>query len=157
VPEQATPPSSARGTVTEGIAESSQAESQESLSGAVSEDSQADNQTIYYDEAQKRFYTIVTRSGKTFYMIIDEAKADDNAYLLTEVTENDLLNFAEASSSEGTSSEPAYEQAELRKRRFHQSKTKHMFRRKSAQARRLLPQKRRKAAGAAVQDCWYFC
>lgn len=39
------------------------------------------------------FYVISTESGKTFYMIIDKSKRDNNAYLLTEASENDLLNF----------------------------------------------------------------
>ncbi|SDB49792.1 CD1107 family mobile element protein [Butyrivibrio sp. INlla16] len=44
-------------------------------------------------EEGKEFYTIETRSGKTFYMVIDKSKTDDNAYLLTEASEDDLMNF----------------------------------------------------------------
>ncbi|NCB93606.1 MAG: DUF4366 domain-containing protein [Clostridia bacterium] len=41
----------------------------------------------------KSFYTITTKSGKTFYLIIDNTKSDNNVYLLTEVSEQDLMNF----------------------------------------------------------------
>lgn len=43
----------------------------------------------------KEFYTIRTKSGKIFYLIVDMDKTDDNVYLLTEVGENDLLNFTD--------------------------------------------------------------
>lgn len=39
------------------------------------------------------FYIVQTPSGKTFYMVIDKASSDNNAYLLTEANEADLLNF----------------------------------------------------------------
>lgn len=39
------------------------------------------------------FYVVETKSGKTFYMVIDKSQADNNAYLLTEADEADLLNF----------------------------------------------------------------
>ena len=44
----------------------------------------------------KEFYTIRTNSGKIFYLIVDMDKTDDNVYLLTEVGENDLLNFTDS-------------------------------------------------------------
>lgn len=43
----------------------------------------------------KEFYTIRTKSGKIFYLIVDMDKTDDNVYLLTEASENDLLNFTD--------------------------------------------------------------
>ena len=39
------------------------------------------------------FYVIETASGKKFYMVIDKAQSDNNAYLLSEASEADLLNF----------------------------------------------------------------
>ena len=36
---------------------------------------------------------IQTKSWKTFYLIIDNDQSSDNVYLLTEVSEQDLLNF----------------------------------------------------------------
>lgn len=44
----------------------------------------------------KEFYTIRTKSEKIFYLIVDMDKTDDNVYLLTEVGENDLLNFTDS-------------------------------------------------------------
>lgn len=41
----------------------------------------------------KGFYTIQTKSGKTFYLIVDNTKNTENVYLLTEVSEQDLMNF----------------------------------------------------------------
>lgn len=41
----------------------------------------------------KEFYTISTKSGKIFYLIVDNDRQEDNVYFLTEVGEKDLLNF----------------------------------------------------------------
>lgn len=43
--------------------------------------------------AGKEFYTISTKSGKVFYLIIDNEQSQDNVYFLTEVDEQDLMNF----------------------------------------------------------------
>ena len=47
------------------------------------------------DKGGKEFYTIKTKSDKVFYLIVDKDKTDENVYLLTEVGENDLLNFTD--------------------------------------------------------------
>ena len=44
-------------------------------------------------KGSKQFFTIKTESGKTFYIVVDESYGTQTAYLLTEVNENDLLNF----------------------------------------------------------------
>ena len=41
----------------------------------------------------KQFFTIKTKSDKTFYIVVDESYNQQTAYLLTEASENDLLNF----------------------------------------------------------------
>ncbi len=41
----------------------------------------------------KQFFTIKTKSDKTFYLVVDESYNEQTAYLLTEASENDLLNF----------------------------------------------------------------
>ena len=41
----------------------------------------------------KEVYTIETPSGKTFYMIVDKENDGNNAYLLTQAGEADILNF----------------------------------------------------------------
>ena len=45
------------------------------------------------DNKGKEFYTITTASEKTFYLIIDNNQSSENVYLLTQCSENDLLNF----------------------------------------------------------------
>ncbi len=45
------------------------------------------------NDGGKEFYTITTASDKIFYLIIDKDRSQENVYLLTEVNENDLLNF----------------------------------------------------------------
>ncbi|MBF2599147.1 CD1107 family mobile element protein [Listeria seeligeri] len=41
----------------------------------------------------KTFYTITTKDEQTFYIIVDNTKASDNVYLLTDVTQDDLANL----------------------------------------------------------------
>ena len=53
----------------------------------------ADSVTKTAAEGTKEFYTISTKSGKIFYLIIDNSKSQDNVYFLTEVSEKDLMNF----------------------------------------------------------------
>lgn len=55
-------------------------------------------QGIDESTAGKEFYTIQTKSEKVFYLIIDKSKKENNVYLLTEVSENDLLNFSDSKS-----------------------------------------------------------
>lgn len=68
---EATEPSNAVGTVTEYSTES------------VAEG----------EDKGKEFYTITTASDKVFYLIIDNNQSSENVYLLTQCSENDLLNF----------------------------------------------------------------
>jgi hypothetical protein len=44
---------------------------------------------------EKEFFVIKTRNDKIFYLIIDRTRMSDNVYLVTEVDEEDLLNFLE--------------------------------------------------------------
>jgi|GEM_PF-390161 len=80
-PNSATPPSSATGTTT--------TEAQDGTGSVTDSGTQTDVNT------GKQFVTVQTKSGKIFYLIIDHDKSTDNVFLLTEVTENDLLNFVE--------------------------------------------------------------
>lgn len=83
---QASQPTEAKGTVDErtvtGIEEQ-----------LAQEGETADTVTKTGTEDTKEFYTISTKSGKIFYLIIDNSKAQDNVYFLTEVSEKDLMNF----------------------------------------------------------------
>ena len=50
-------------------------------------------------EAAREFYTIKTKSGKVFYLIVDKEKeTEGDVYFLTEISENDLLNVTENNS-----------------------------------------------------------
>ena len=83
---QASQPTDAKGTVDErtvtGIEEqlSQEGETAETVTKTGTEDT-------------KEIYTISTKSGKIFYLIVDNTKAQDNVYFLTEVSEKDLMNF----------------------------------------------------------------
>ena len=83
---QASEPTDAKGTVDErtvtGIEEQ-----------LAQEGETADTVTKTATEGAKEFYTISTKSGKIFYLIIDNSKSQDNVYFLTEVSEKDLMNF----------------------------------------------------------------
>lgn len=54
---------------------------------------QTENITKTGSEGGKEFFTISTKSGKIFYLIIDNEKSQDNVYFLTEASERDLMNF----------------------------------------------------------------
>jgi hypothetical protein len=53
------------------------------------------NDRYHDEETGKQFVIFKTESGKVFYLMIDHDKGTDNVYLLTEVGEDDLLNFVE--------------------------------------------------------------
>jgi hypothetical protein len=44
--------------------------------------------------AQREFFTIKTAAGNVFYIVVDKEKTSDNVYLLTPVTESDLIKLA---------------------------------------------------------------
>lgn len=46
------------------------------------------------DNAKKVFYTVSTDTGETFYLVVDQSKSTDNAYLLNTVTLEDLKSLA---------------------------------------------------------------
>ncbi len=43
----------------------------------------------------REFYTIMTKTGKVFYLVIDRTKDEETVHFLTAITENDLLNVTE--------------------------------------------------------------
>ena len=50
---------------------------------------------VYTDEDGRKFYTVQTQAGNTFYLIIDFAKQSENVYFLDAVAEKDLLALIE--------------------------------------------------------------
>lgn len=83
---QASDPTEARGTVDE-----------RTITGIEEELAQSGEsaETIRHTATQgtKEFYAISTKSGKTFYLIVDNSQTENNVYFLTEVSERDLMNF----------------------------------------------------------------
>ena len=83
---QASEPTEARGTVDE-----------RTITGIEEELAQSGEKVDSIDQTAqkggKEFYTISTKSGKIFYLIVDNDRQENNVYFLTEVGEKDLLNF----------------------------------------------------------------
>ena len=92
----ASKPTSATATVTEQENTGNETDT-EADTGRVQGESSASGMTTgtVQDKGGKEFYTIKTKSDKVFYLIVDKDKTDENVYLLTEVGENDLLNFTD--------------------------------------------------------------
>jgi hypothetical protein len=107
-PAQASPPSVARGSVVDSPSPAASGSQPEASSSEAArheaESSQAASSTANNQDKSKEFYTIKTKSDKVFYMIIDEKGGEDNVYLLTEVNENDLLNFVQVDETSSASS-----------------------------------------------------
>lgn len=82
---EASKPSKARGTVTENV------------------DNANNEYPIYHGNSEcrdysadaRQFVTFTTKNGKSFYLIINHDEEDENVMLLTEVSEDDLLNMVE--------------------------------------------------------------
>lgn len=83
---QASEPTQARGTVEERTVTGIEKELAQS-----GESAESVTQTAV--DGTKEFYTISTKSGKVFYLVVDNSKSQDNVYFLTEVSDKDLMNF----------------------------------------------------------------
>ncbi len=47
------------------------------------------------DASGKIFYTVTTKEGEVFYLVVDQNRSDNNVYLLTQATVNDLQYLAD--------------------------------------------------------------
>lgn len=47
------------------------------------------------DTSGKVFYTVTTKEGEVFYLVVDQNRSDNNVYLLTQTTVNDLQHLAD--------------------------------------------------------------
>ena len=65
------------------------------LAGTVLPSGTGTVKEVYTDEDGRRFYTIQTPAGNTFYLIIDFTQQTENVYFLDAVAEKDLLALAE--------------------------------------------------------------
>lgn len=55
----------------------------------------------YYSADARQFVTFTTKNGKTFHLIINHDEDSENVMLLTEVSEDDLLNMVETKKETG--------------------------------------------------------
>ena len=58
-------------------------------------DSSDNKEADKYSADARQFITFQTKSGKTFHLIINHDEQSENVMLLTEVSEDDLLNMVE--------------------------------------------------------------
>ena len=85
----ASSPSKARGTVTE---DKDNANKDYPIHHGDSSDNK---ETDQYSADARQFITFQTKNGKTFHLIINHDEDSENVMLLTEVSEDDLLNMVE--------------------------------------------------------------
>ncbi|OLS01875.1 CD1107 family mobile element protein [Tissierella creatinophila] len=94
-PYEPTDPSQARGTITESVgADNREYPRKSEITDAI--DGPNGGQMKERPKADAReFLTFQTKSGKVFHLIINHDEPDSNVQLLTEVSEQDLLNMIE--------------------------------------------------------------
>lgn len=82
----ATPPSKARGTVTE---------NKDNANKDYPIHDGEDKSNSDYSADARQFITFTTKNGKVFHLVINHDEESENVMLLTEVSEDDLLNMVE--------------------------------------------------------------
>lgn len=82
-------------------------------------DSSDNKETDQYSADARQFITFQTKNGKTFHLIINHDEDSENVMLLTEVSEDDLLNMVEKKETpkqEITKEEPTKEEVKPEKK-----------------------------------------
>ncbi|EJF13946.1 PF14283 domain protein [Oribacterium parvum ACB8] len=82
-------------------------------------DSSDNKETDQYSADARQFITFQTKNGKTFYLIINHDEDSENVMLLTEVSEDDLINMVEkkeAPKQEVVKEEPVKEEVKPEKK-----------------------------------------
>lgn len=109
----ASAPSKARGTVTEN-------KDNANKDYPIHHGDSSDNkETDQYSADARQFITFQTKNGKTFHLIINHDEDSENVMLLTEVSEDDLLNMVEkkeAPKQEVVKEEPVKEEVKPEKK-----------------------------------------
>ncbi|HEL2413104.1 TPA: DUF4366 domain-containing protein [Streptococcus suis] len=109
----ASAPSKARGTVTEN-------KDNANKDYPIHHGDSSDNkETDMYSADARQFITFQTKNGKTFHLIINHDEDSENVMLLTEVSEDDLLNMVEkkeAPKQEVVKEEPVKEEVKPEKK-----------------------------------------
>ena len=88
---------------TKSSSSSTKSSSSSTKKSGVEEDDEEEDMEV--DSASKitaegrEFYTIMTKTGKVFYLVIDRTKDEETVHFLTDITENDLLNATEDNKS----------------------------------------------------------
>lgn len=111
--EVASSPSKARGTVTEN-------KDNANKDYPIHHEDSSDNKEMdQYSADTRQFITFQTKNGKTFHLIINHDEDSENVMLLTEVSEDDLLNMVEkkeAPKQEVVKEEPIKEEVKPEKK-----------------------------------------
>ena len=111
--EVASSPSKARGTVTEN-------KDNANKDYPIHHEDSSDNKEMdQYSADARQFITFQTKNGKTFHLIINHDEDSENVMLLTEVSEDDLLNMVEkkeAPKQEVVKEEPVKEEVKPEKK-----------------------------------------
>lgn len=104
----ASSPSKARASVTENV------DNANNKYPVHHNDGEDNKSTDMYSADARQFITFTTKNGKTFHLIINHDEDSENVMLLTEVSEDDLLNMVEkkeAPKQEITKEEPQKEES----------------------------------------------
>ncbi len=116
----ATKPSKARATVTENVDQNAKDVTPKIEEKQKQPEEKADNEID-----MRQFMRIKTASGKEFLIVVDHGKDKENVQMLTEVSEQDLLNLIEGQSVEDkmkAEQEAARLQLEQERKEFEENK-----------------------------------
>lgn len=94
-PYEPTDPSQARGTITESVGADNREYPRRSEITDIIEETSGGQMKDRPKADAREFLTFQTKSGKVFHLIINHDEPDSNVQLLTEVSEQDLLNMIE--------------------------------------------------------------
>jgi len=108
-PYDPTDPSQARGTITESVgADNKEYPRRSEITDTIKENSGGQIKERPKADARE-FLTFQTKSGKVFHLIINHDEPDSNVQLLTEVSEQDLLNMIEQEEERNGATKPKEE------------------------------------------------
>ena len=108
-PYDPTDPSQARGTITESVgADNKEYPRRSEITDTIKENSGGQMKERPKADARE-FLTFQTKSGKVFHLIINHDEPDSNVQLLTEVSEQDLLNMIEQEEERNGATKPKEE------------------------------------------------
>lgn len=116
----ATKPSKARATVTENVDQNAK-----DVTPKIEEKQKQPEEKTDNEIDMRQFMSIKTASGKEFLIVVDHGKDKENVQMLTEVSEQDLLNLIEGQSVEDkmkAEQEAARLQLEQERKEFEENK-----------------------------------